>query len=74
MATLTGSATLVTVHNQVAALLVEITADPKPSYSVDGESYSWNEYFGMLTDRLELLERAIQRLDGPWEVVSRGIT
>lgn len=55
----------------VDALRAQITAQPKPNYSIDGESWSWAEYYQMLlTQRIEI-ERAIQRTQGPIEIRTR---
>ncbi len=51
----------------VAAILAQITADPKPSYSIDGQSVSWESYFSMLTGKLEALNKLIQVEGGPFE-------
>jgi hypothetical protein len=56
-----------TTKANVAAILAQITADPKPSYSIDGQSVSWESYFSMLTDRLEKLNHLIQIEGGPFE-------
>src|SRR6266446_5663964 len=45
----------------IAVNLAAITAVPKPSYQLDGESYSWSEYYQILTDQMINLDRAIQR-------------
>jgi hypothetical protein len=52
----------------------EVTANPKPDYSVDGESYSWSSYLAMLNRQLFVMEQSRQRADGPFEVRSSGIT
>lgn len=63
---------LETARNNVAAALAEITANPKPDYSVDGESYSWASYFQMLTTQLEALNKQLAAASGPYEVRSYG--
>lgn len=70
----TFAANLETARDNVAARLVEITSQPKPNYSVDGESYSWAEYFSVLSSQLKTLEEALQRADGPFNIRSRAIT
>lgn len=65
---------LQTALDNIAARLADVTANPKPSYSVDGESVSWTEYFNALTQQQLALEQALQRANGPFEVRSRGIT
>ena len=63
---------LTTARAQIAERLVEVTSQPKPNYSVDGESYSWAEYMAQLQAQLEQLDKAIQRASGPFMVKTRG--
>jgi hypothetical protein len=56
-----------------AARLAEVTAQPKPTYTLDGENYLWAEYVQILTTQLLALEQARQRADGAFEVRSQGI-
>lgn len=58
---------LETVRNQIAARLVEVTAENKPTYSVDGKSVSWESYVAMLSNQLEKIEAALARASGPFE-------
>lgn len=48
-------ADLKTARSNAIARLKEATASPKPTYDVDGQSFSWNEYQRML---LEIVERS----------------
>lgn len=64
---------LITTRDQMAAILVEITADPKPSYSIDGQTVQWSAYFRMLTDKLEAINNLLAGAD-PGEVQSIGFT
>jgi hypothetical protein len=57
----------------VAAILAQITADPKPSYSIDGQSVSWESYFSMLTGKLEALNKLIQVEGGPFEQKTQAL-
>lgn len=45
---------------------------PKPTYSLDGESYNWGEYLQTLMDALEKIDQAIMRNSLPWIVRSRA--
>jgi hypothetical protein len=45
---------------------------PKLSYSVDGENVQWMEYQQYILTNILLLEQAIQRASGPFEIRSRG--
>jgi hypothetical protein len=58
---------LQTAIDNVAAKLAEVTANPKPSYSIDGQSVSWGEYYRMLTGHLKELREAKIAADGPFE-------
>lgn len=50
---------LTTARDNIAARLAEITAQPKPSYDVDGQRVEWNDYFKALTDQMDKLTTAI---------------
>lgn len=43
---------------------------PKPTYSVDGESYNWAEYLTTLMNTLAALNDLIQKESMPWVVRS----
>lgn len=45
---------------------------PKPTWSADGESFDWTGYQAMIIDKLEVLEKALQRAQGPYEVRTIG--
>lgn len=70
----TRAENLQTALDNIAARLAEMTVNPKPDYSVDGESYSWAGLFQMLTAQQTELEKALQRASGPFEVRSQGTT
>jgi hypothetical protein len=65
---------LITTRDEIAERLAAISANPKPNYSLDGESYSWADYFDMLSRNLKLIEEAIQRAGTPFEIRSRRYT
>lgn len=58
----------------VSALIVTITANPQPSYSVQGVSIPWSEYLSMLTDQLAKLQEAAIFLSGPYELTQQAVT
>jgi len=60
-----------TAITQVAAQIKDITLNPKPTYSVNGQSVSWESYLSMLTDQLIKLQTAQQSLAGPFQRISR---
>jgi hypothetical protein len=57
----------------VAAILAEMTANPKPSYSIDGQSVRWESYFATLTDKIEKLNQLIQIEGGPFEQQTQAL-
>lgn len=49
-----------------------VTAGCPVSFSIDGESYQWNEWLDSKTKAIEDLTNLVNRLNGPWMVRSRG--
>lgn len=47
----------------LTAKLASVAADPKPTYSIDGVSFSWESYFRMLTDQLKAINTLITAED-----------
>jgi len=62
-----------TIKSQALAVMADVTANPKPSYSIDGQSVSWSDYLATLQATVDWCE---QKLSGeePFEVHSQGIT
>jgi hypothetical protein len=62
-----------TIRSQTLALIAELTANPKPTYFLDGQSVSWNEYLARLQATVDWCE---QKLSGeePFEIHSQGMT
>lgn len=58
----------------VTALIASITANPQPTYSLDGQSVSWSEYLATLTAQLEKLQEAAVVLSGPYQLISQGVS
>lgn len=50
---------LATARDNFAAKLAEISVDPKPSYSIDGQSVSWTEYYRFLSEQVDKLNAQI---------------
>ena len=68
----TETENLETARSQIAQQIADMTADPKPTYSIGGQSISWGEHFNNLIKAHEDLTRAIQRLNSPFWKVSRA--
>lgn len=68
----TRAENLETVLDNLAQQLADISANPKPSYSVGGQSVSWTEYFRMLTEQMKAVREQIQQEGAPFQVVHQG--
>lgn len=60
--------------SNISATIAEITASPKPSYSIDGQTVYWNEYLETLTQKLQGLLKVKQLLGGPFQRATRVIS
>jgi len=67
---------LETTRLNISKLIVELTENPKPSYSVNGQTIQWSAYMNMLTESLKRIKALI--VEGeidtePFEITSQGI-
>jgi hypothetical protein len=62
---------LTTIKSQTLALIAEITAQPKPTYSIDGQTVSWAGYLAQLRSTVRWCEEQLAR-EMPTEVRSQG--
>jgi hypothetical protein len=62
-----------TIKAQALALIAELTAQPKPTYTVDGQEVAWGDYLARLRATVDWCQ---QKLAGeePFEVHSQGTT
>lgn len=67
-------ASLDTAISNVAALIADLTSNPKPTYSVGGQMVSWAEYLSTLNAQMEVMMRNRQVLYGPIEIRTQGVT
>jgi len=68
---------LTTARDRAATRLKEVLANPKPSYSVNGQTIQWSAYCNMLTETIDRCNRLIAAGDNdgaPFEIISQGIT
>ncbi|HEY1065911.1 MAG TPA: hypothetical protein VGE52_07370 [Pirellulales bacterium] len=65
--------TLQNVKTQILARIEELTAQPKPNYSIDGQQVSWQSLLDSLWNKLEDVDRRIAAAE-PFEILSRGGT
>ena len=69
---------LKTARDNLATRIKDLTAQPKPNYSIDGQTVSWGDYLRQLLASQKEIEAAIVDAelasDGPFEVISQGFT
>ena len=61
------------IRSQTLAIIAELTAHPKPTYYIDGQSVSWNDYLAGLQATVDWCERKLAG-EEPFEIRSQGIT
>ena len=62
---------LKTARDQIATQIRDISLNPKPSYTIDGQTVSWTQHLNMLIEKLKPLDIAINAAE-PYEVQSVG--
>jgi len=50
----------------------QLANGPKPSYSIDGESVSWDSWRDSMTAKIESLTKLLNTVGGPFLIRSRG--
>lgn len=66
------SQTLTTIRSQTLALLAQITAQPKPSYSIDGQQVSWESYLRQLQEVVDWCDARLRDCE-PHEETTQGV-
>jgi hypothetical protein len=61
------------IRQQTLDQLIDLREHPKPTYSIDGQMVSWNEYFASLQRTIDWCDAKIIGIE-PFEVQSRAIT
>lgn len=62
-----------TIMSQSLAIIAEVTANPKPTYYIDGQTVSWNDYLKSVQATVDWCERKLAGQE-PFEIHSRGTT
>lgn len=57
--------------NNLAAAIKQATIDPKPNYTVDGQTVNWGDYLHILTTKMETLVKVRQLVAGPYQRMTR---
>ncbi|MBC8291475.1 MAG: hypothetical protein H8E37_14330 [Planctomycetes bacterium] len=69
----TNAEQLETIKANVLAILVDLTENPKPTYTIDGQKVAWAEYFKTLTDQLAVIDEQLTSED-PFEIIQQAIS
>ena len=62
-----------TIKSQSLAVIAQITATPKPTYQIDGQTVSWGDYLSKLQATIDWAEAKLAGAE-PFEIRSRGTT
>ncbi len=65
---------LVTSLQNIDTQIVNITANPKPNYTINGQSISWGDFLKQLMDMRQQIAKAVVIAQGPNEDVWEGLT
>lgn len=69
----TNAEQLATIKEQTLAIIVTITASPKPSYSIGDHTVSWGEYLKQLKETVAFTDAQLASIV-PYEIHSQGFT
>lgn len=65
--------TIATIKSQTLTRIAEITAQPKPTYQIDGQMIAWGDYLSQLQRTVDWCNEKLAG-EAPFEVQSRGYT
>lgn len=57
---------------QLTAIIKDITTNPKPNYSINGQSVSWADYLATVTSQLDKMLELQQKINTPYLIQTRG--
>jgi hypothetical protein len=63
--------TIAAIKSQTLARIAEITAQPKPTYQIDGQMIAWGGYLAQLQQTVDWCNEKLSS-ETPFEVQSRG--
>ncbi len=64
---------IATIKSQTLARIAEITAQPKPTYQIDGQLVAWGDYLAQLQRTVDWCNANLA-VESPVEVRSQGYT
>jgi len=59
-----------TIKSQTLSMIAEMTANPKPSYNIDGQSVQWTDYLKQLRATVEWCDQQIARCEAGVEEIT----
>ena len=68
---MSAEANIAQAITNISETIKEITANPKPNYTVDGQTVNWADYLDTLTTKLASLLKTQQLLGGPFQRMTR---
>lgn len=69
----TNAEQIATIKTQTLALIASITAQPKPNYSINGQSVSWGEYLKQLQETVAWCDAQLSS-EEPFEIQTEAYT
>jgi hypothetical protein len=69
----TDAQQIAVIKSQTLALMAEITAQPKPTYQIDGQLVAWGDYLSQLQRAIDWCNDKLAG-EAPFEVQSQGYT
>ncbi len=64
---------ITTIKTQTLARIAELTAEPKPTYDIDGQMIAWGDYLKQLQETVDWCNEKLAG-EEPFEFQSRGYT
>jgi hypothetical protein len=61
------------IRQQTLTQLIDLRANPKPTYSIDGQMVSWTDYANSLQRTIDWCDTKLVGLE-PFEIRSRAVT
>lgn len=61
------------IRAQTLSLLEQLRKDPKPSYAIDGQTVSWQQYADSLQATVDWCDQKLNEAE-PYEFRSRGVS
>jgi hypothetical protein len=69
----TDAQQIVLIKSQTLAVIAQITASPKPSYRIDKQLVSWQQYLNQLQSTVAWCDQQLAAA-APFEIRSQGYT